>query len=410
MDAATDPKPLIAESSTSESTSVEVVLNDLRDGVVQIPDYQRDSDQWAEPTKSLLVESVINNLSIPAFFFEVSVDGGVERNQVIDGQQQLTTLNEFFKHKFRLVDSQDAPYISPNSVHYAGKTFDELPDAYQRAFKKYRLAVIKLRDLGEMRLEVFRRINQGGTPLSGQDIRLAYYGDRSPSLALIRLAGIYDPDRQAAKRFLDNAQREFGLAYPWKNAGAKEVWRDWWEDKEISRGQTASESFLWSLMAAQVDRIDAILQNPNALQKINVRRFNRAIDEALDAYCAQLHWQDTNSTMPPALMSREELGDVFFPYFANWIELLIGQKGTSLPVTKHRTVAALIGAAYRARVDPNKLGEQQWTDIVEFVRKPTDIARTLGYVWPQSKGRWDGHKGYRAQLQAAHAIVAQIAQ
>lgn len=59
----------------------------------------------AEPTKSLLVESVINNLSIPAFFFEVSVDGGVERNQVIDGQQRLTTLNEFFKHKFRLVDS-----------------------------------------------------------------------------------------------------------------------------------------------------------------------------------------------------------------------------------------------------------------------------------------------------------------
>jgi len=212
MDAATDPKPLIAESSTSESTSVEVVLNDLRDGVVQIPDYQRDSDQWAEPTKSLLVESVINNLSIPAFFFEVSVDGGVERNQVIDGQQRLTTLNEFFKHKFRLVDSQDAPYISPNSVHYAGKTFDELPDAYERAFKKYRLAVIKLRDLGEMRLEVFRRINQGGTPLSGQDIPLAYYGDRSPSLALIRLVGIYDPDRQAAKRFLDNAQREFGLA------------------------------------------------------------------------------------------------------------------------------------------------------------------------------------------------------
>ncbi len=49
-------------------------MNDLRDEIVTIPDYQRDSDQWAEPTKSLLVESVINNLSIPAFFFEVKVD------------------------------------------------------------------------------------------------------------------------------------------------------------------------------------------------------------------------------------------------------------------------------------------------------------------------------------------------
>jgi hypothetical protein len=44
-----------------------------------------------------------------------------------------------------------------------------------------------------MRLEIFRRINQGGTPLSGQDIRLAYYGEKSPSLALIRLAGV--PER-----------------------------------------------------------------------------------------------------------------------------------------------------------------------------------------------------------------------
>jgi hypothetical protein len=68
-------------------------MNDLRDKIVRIPDYQRDSDQWAEPTKSLLVESVINNLSIPAFFFEVSVDAGVEKNEVIDcgSCRRLTT-------------------------------------------------------------------------------------------------------------------------------------------------------------------------------------------------------------------------------------------------------------------------------------------------------------------------------
>jgi hypothetical protein len=219
MNDAADIKPLM-ESSTSESTNVEVVLNDLRDGLVKIPDYQRDSDQWAEPTKSLLVESVINNLSIPAFFFEVTFDDGVERNEVIDGQQRLTTLYDYFQGRFTLVDSEDAPYISPNSIHYAGKRFDQLPIAYKQAFKKYRLAVIKLRNLeGEMRLEIFRRINQGGTPLSGQDIRLAYYGEKSPSLALIRLAGVYDPEREASKRFLARA-KEIGISYPWKNHGS----------------------------------------------------------------------------------------------------------------------------------------------------------------------------------------------
>ncbi len=401
-------KPLIPESSTSESTSVEVVMNDLRDGTVQIPDYQRDSDQWAEPTKSLLVESVINNLSIPAFFFEVSVEEGVERNQVIDGQQRLTTLFDFYKNKLRLVDSQDAPYLSPNSVHYASKTFDELPQAYQQAFKKYRLAVIKLRNLGDTRLEVFRRINQGGTPLSGQDIRLAYYGEKSPSLALIRLAGVYDPDRQAAKRFLDSAKKQFGIEYPWRIPSARQAWRDWWEDKEIARGQTASETFLWSLVAAQVDRLDAILQNPAALQSLNTR-FNRAIDEALDAYCAQLRWQDLNSSVPPALMALDEMRDSFFPHFETWIDLLIGQKGPSLNVTKHRIVSALIGAAYRARIDPNALSEQQWTNVVEFIRRPQDIVKKLGCDWPQSKGRWDGQRGYRAQMDAANTIVTRIA-
>jgi len=218
-------KPLIPESSTSESTTVEVVLNDLRDGTLVIPDYQRDSDQWDDTTKSLFIESIINNLSIPAFFFEVNVDGGVEKNDVIDGQQRITTLSEFYKSKFRMVGSDDAPYLSPHSVHYANKTFDELPLAYQQSFKKYRLAVIKLRNLGDMRLEIFRRINQGGTPLSGQDIRLAYYGSESPSLALIRLAGVYDRERPAAKRFLNkNGPAEsLGVEYPWKDEAARKM-------------------------------------------------------------------------------------------------------------------------------------------------------------------------------------------
>lgn len=407
MKTTVDVRPLIPESSTSESTQVEVVMNDLRDSTVRIPDYQRDSDQWAESTKSLLVESIINNLPIPAFFFEVGVEDGVESNEVVDGQQRLTTLFDFYKNKFRLVDSQDAPYLSPNSIHYAGKTFDELPQAYQFAFKKYRLAVIKLRNLGEMRLEVFRRINQGGTPLSGQDIRLAYYGDKSPSLALIRLAGVYSPDRLASKRFIQNAADEHRLAYPWKSSPALETWRDWWENSATARGQTASEAFLWSLVAAQVDQLDSILQNDSALQKINAR-FKRAIDEALDAYCAQLHWQDTNSSIPPVLMTFAEMKDRYFPHFERWVELLLGEKGPSLPVIKYRIVSALIGAAYKVQANADSLTEQQWTDLVEFVRQPREIAAVLGCEWPLSKGRWDGQRGYRSQLRAAEMIISRI--
>lgn len=39
-------RPLIPESSTAESTNVEVVMNKFEDGTLYVPEYQRDTDQW----------------------------------------------------------------------------------------------------------------------------------------------------------------------------------------------------------------------------------------------------------------------------------------------------------------------------------------------------------------------------
>jgi hypothetical protein len=392
----------------TEATSVEVVLNGLRDKDVEIPDYQRDSDQWSDTTKSLFIESVINNLPTPAFFFEVMVDAdGFERNKVVDGQQRLTVLNEFFNRKFRLVESQDAPYISPNSVAYAEKTFDELLPVYQQAFKKYRLSIIKLRDLKDMRLEVFRRINQGGTPLSGQDIRLAYYGEKSPSLAFIRLVGVYDKNRQAAQRFQDNAMKDFHIEYPWKNEDAYETWHDIWADKGIARGQTASEMFLWSLIAAQFDKIDSILKNADALANIKVR-FDKGIDEVLDVYCAQLQYQDNNDATPAVLMGLKEMQHDYFPHFEAFTNYLWSMAAPRLNVQKHRTAASVIGAAYREKIPPEKITKNQWGKISEFIRHASDGKNNYGIDWPQSKGRWDGKTGYHVQMKAACRILKKI--
>jgi hypothetical protein len=238
------------------------------------------------------------------------------------------------------------------------------------------LTIIKLRQLGDMRLEVFRRINQGGTPLSGQDIRLAYYGAHSASMALIRLAGIYDPERQAAQRFISSAKEQYSLDYPWTDSAALECWQEWWKEKAIAHGQTPSEMFLWSLVVSQVEELSSILSNSAALQKLNCK-FNGAIDEALDAYCAQLRYQDTETSIPAVLMPFEEMRDSFFPVFERWMGIFLGEKMTSLQVTKHRIVAAVIGAAYRLHRTPESLSNQQWTNIVEFIRRPQDMAKRV---------------------------------
>ena len=165
--------------------------------------------------------------------------------------------------------------------------------------------------------------------------------------------------------------------------------------------------FLWSLIVTQVAQLDSLLQNTAALQKLNAR-FNRAIDDGLDTYCAQMRWQDKNASPPPVLMTFQEMRAEFFPYFEQWIDLLLGQKGISLPVSKHRIVAASIGAAYKAKVDPQTLTERQWTNIVEFVRRPQEIAKNFDCEWPLSKGRWDGKRGYRTQMEAAHVVIRKI--
>lgn len=257
-----------------------------------------------------------------------------------------------------------------------------------------------------MRLEIFRRINQGGTPLSGQDIRLAYYGEKSPIITMVRLAGIYDPERDASNRFLERA-KALGLSNPWRDRDASEVWKDWWEDRPISRGQTASESFLWSLIAAQVERLNQVLEDKDAQRRINVV-FNGDIETALDSYCAMVRWQETHPATPAILMTLDEMKEQFFPHFENWIRVLVGQKGSTLPVAKHRTVAAVIGAAYSMNLDLRQLTEQQWTDIVEFIRRPAEMAKVAGCEWPLSKGRWSGAKGYRAQLLAAKSVLDEI--
>jgi hypothetical protein len=63
--------------------------------------------------------------------------------------------------------------------------------------------------------------------------------------------------------------------------------------------------------------------------------------------------------MPPVLMTFNEMREKFFPHFENWINELVGRKGVSLQVQKHRAVAAVIGAAYRLRLDYQTLNEKQ---------------------------------------------------
>ena len=174
-------------------------------------------------------------------------------------------------------------YLSPQSVHYAGKRYSNLHPDLKTIFDEYPLTIIYLPKLLEQgaKLEIFRRINEGGTPLTAQDIRLSYYSE-SPSVTFVRLAGVH-ADTQSSRNMLAAAKVR-GVANPWEpHPKAKLTWHEWWEEKAKSRGQTPSEMFLWFLVARYRDELQSLIATPDSCKHLQLT-FRGSTEEALDIF------------------------------------------------------------------------------------------------------------------------------
>ena len=101
---------------------MENVLKRFKEREIQIPEYQRDADQWDDIKKTCSIESILNRLTVPAFYFAPN-EADPQVSDVIDGQQRLTTLKAFHENEFSL-SKDDCPYYE-NSSHYAGKKYDQ---------------------------------------------------------------------------------------------------------------------------------------------------------------------------------------------------------------------------------------------------------------------------------------------
>lgn len=58
-------QPLVRAASTPAAFDVESLMRRMDDGTYKIPKYQRDSAEWDLPKRSLFIESLINNMTIP---------------------------------------------------------------------------------------------------------------------------------------------------------------------------------------------------------------------------------------------------------------------------------------------------------------------------------------------------------
>ncbi|MGE5617844.1 MAG: DUF262 domain-containing protein [Sphingomonadaceae bacterium] len=396
--------PMVTDPTRSQSENVETVISRLNSGRIIIPDYQRDADQWDARKESLFIESVLNNLTVPAFFFSERPDGTIE---VIDGQQRLNTLWKYSKNELAISDEEDMVYLSPQSVHYRGKKLSDLHQQLQAVFHDYPLTIIYLPrniDLSS-KLEIFRRINEGGTPLTAQDIRLAYYS-QSQSVMFVRLAGLHG-STQAASRMLASAER-LGVANPWvSNPEAFSYWCDWWEGKTKSRGQTPSEMFLWYEVTLHRNALDNLVSSPDQMKHLPIT-FRGSTEEVLDIYCAQLHWSDAHGgpTVFPTYASGLQ---VEFNTYANWLKSILARGMAGLSVDKYKQASLLVAAATELGISPDQISDDAWDAIADFIRTPRKAGSIwFSQGWAEQKGRWRGEKGQKSQCDQVVVLLQKI--
>lgn len=136
------------------------------------PEYQRRL-RWDNTKKSRLIESFIMNVPVPPIFLYESELG---RFEVMDGQQRLNAVVDFFSNRFKLAKLRTWPALN-------GRRFSELPPRIRRGLERAKISAITLMsDTGELsensidlRAQVFERLNTGGEQLNPQELRNSLY-------------------------------------------------------------------------------------------------------------------------------------------------------------------------------------------------------------------------------------------
>lgn len=159
--------------------------------LVRNSEYQR-GEAWSEVQKAAFVDSVFRSYPVPALFLHRVETIGLDdapssRHEIVDGQQRLTALRDFWKGIYPTQPvSEKSKLRLPAGVRnlpapWAGKYFTDLPHDLQEQFLITTITVFEIAsdtDSDEIR-DLFIRL-QSGTALSRQQIRDAWPGNLGP--------------------------------------------------------------------------------------------------------------------------------------------------------------------------------------------------------------------------------------
>lgn len=124
-----------------------------------IPDWQRE-EVWSRSKKQNLIDSILRGWKLPKFYF-LKVTDDPESYEVVDGQQRLATILEFFDNEL--------PLAEETAEKFGGKSYENLPDPIVDAFDDYEIEFDEIEDASEEEVKAFFQRLQEGLPLTSAE-------------------------------------------------------------------------------------------------------------------------------------------------------------------------------------------------------------------------------------------------
>lgn len=151
---------------------LEVIYRRIEDGELDLqPDFQR-GEVWSTERRQRLIDTILRQWYVPAVHLIADETRGID--VVLDGQQRLVSVREFFSGRMR-VDGQQPPFDA-EIVELDGMTYPNLPVEVQKRVRRFPVTVVTLFDFDpDEPYELFFRLNQH-QPLTPSEKRNALYG------------------------------------------------------------------------------------------------------------------------------------------------------------------------------------------------------------------------------------------
>jgi hypothetical protein len=161
--------------TSASNRRLRVLLTAISNGsLVPQPDFQRRL-VWTNKDKVEFIKTVLEGYPFPEIYIaagHVDTKTGEGAEVLVDGQQRITSLYQYFKDSIDLRLPGNIPKYS------------DLDESAQVAFLEYKVVV---RDLGNMQIDqikqVFQRINSTSYGLNAMEIHNARYGGEFKELA-----------------------------------------------------------------------------------------------------------------------------------------------------------------------------------------------------------------------------------